>query len=164
MRMHGWWWRGRGTPVAANAAAERRIRLAGLVDVVTRAVALQAAAEDVIAACAAPGDTPAAVARRGGRIAAEYYRLHGWAADLARGGAPDSLPARAVELIHYHATMLDMYLKLAFPRISTPVLEHRRCEFDGFGEPARVLRETRVLLVLWLNEQTEAQDPGGTGR
>ncbi len=158
MRIRGgkrWAWRA-GRPVAANPAAEQRIRLLGLLDTVTRAVDLQRAAEGVIVACAAPGETAAAVARHGGRIAAEYYRLYGWAADLARGAEPDSVPARAVELIHYHAQLLDVCLKLAFPRVDTPNLEHRREEMDGFGEPARVLRETRVLLLLWLNELDDA--------
>ena len=156
MRMRGGKWRGRRGHGADAGPGEQRIRLLGLLDTVSRAVDLQSAAEEVIAACAEPGETPAVVARRGGRIAAEYCRLHGWAADLARGSDPQSLPARVVQLINYHATMLDMCLKLAFPMIDTPNLERRRCALDGFGEPARTLRETRVLLVLWLNELADS--------
>ena len=152
MRIRGRWWRAYGVPVAATAAADQRARLVALLDVVTRAVDLQPAAEDVIAACSLPGDTPVTVARRGGRIACEYYRLYGWALDITRGAGVGSVPVRAAELIHYHAKMVDMYLKLAFPRVESPNLAHRRGGFDGLGEPGRTLRETRVLLVMWLNE------------
>lgn len=148
MRIRGRWRRGQSTSTVARLTAG----LVALLDVVTRAVELQAAAEEIIAACATPGDTPVAVARRGGRIAAEYYRLYGWAADLARGADAGSVQARTAELIHYHARILDVCLKLAFPKIDSPNLEHRRCAQDGLGEPGRTLRETRVLLVMWLNE------------
>ncbi|HVV19491.1 MAG TPA: hypothetical protein VHF06_08650 [Pseudonocardiaceae bacterium] len=141
-----------GTPVVVGPAAEQRVRLIGLLGTVSRAIALQPAAEEVMAACALPGDTPAAVARRGSRIAGEYYRLYGWAADLSRDAAPDSPQARAAELIHYHGTMIDLCLKLTFPKTPTPILDRRRSACDGFGEPARTLREMRTLLLMWLRE------------
>jgi hypothetical protein len=141
-----------GAPVVTNPAAEHRIRLIGLLETVTRAIELQPAAEEVIAACAQPGDTPASVARRGSRIASEFCRLHGWAADLSRSDGLDSVQVRAAQLINYHAAMLDLCLKLAFPNVRTPTLESRRLRLDGLGEPACTLRETRVVLLMWIND------------
>lgn len=157
MRIRGRHRRSRGTPALPNPVVEQRIRLIGLLDTVTRAVELQPEADAVIAACALPGETPSWVARRGGRVANEYCRLYGWAADLAKDAPRDSVPARAVELINYHGALLDVCLQLAFPRIPTPILEQRRRALRGLGEPARTLRDIRVLLLMCVDDLA---DPG----
>lgn len=131
---------------------QQRDRLTSLLDVVTRAIELQPEAEEVISACARTGDTPVWVARQGGRIAFAYCRLHGRAAELAATAAPDSVPARATQLISYHAAMVDLCLKLAFPNILSTRLDNRRRMLDGLGEPAAVLRDLRVVLEMCVHE------------
>src|SRR5688572_2104466 len=74
--------RGAAVAAAKDPAATRLVALQSLLEVATHAVTLQPAAEQIIDACAQPGDVPAQVARRGGRIASDYCRLHGWALDL----------------------------------------------------------------------------------
>lgn len=148
----------RGRARRARRAAEvpgpvdQRLRLAGLLDVVDSAIELQPAAEEIIAACSRPGETPVWVARRGSRIASAYCRLYGWAADLSGNAEPDSVPVRAAQLISYHATMVDLCLKLAFPNVLSARLDRRRLALDGLGGPAAILRDVRVLLAMCLDE------------
>lgn len=144
--------RGRRAVAARTQFDEQRQRLSRLLDVVASAIELQPDAEEVIAACARPGDTPSSVARRGGRIAYAYVRLHGRAAELSATAGPDSVPARATQLISYHAAMVDLCLKLAFPNVISCRLDTRRRMLDGLGEPAALLRDLRVLLSMWLHE------------
>lgn len=132
--------------------------LRSLLEIATRAVTLQPAAEEVILTCAQPGDVPGQVARRASRIAADYFRLHGWALDLIRDADRASLQFRVTELVHYHAAMVDMCLKLAFPKVASAKLEQRRQSFDGLGESARTLREARVALALWISEIERATE------
>lgn len=127
-------------------------RLRSLSEVAGRVIVLQPDAEEVIAACARPGDTPAAVARRGGLLAGEFYRLHHCATELAGDAGQDSLLTRVAQLVHYHAELVDMCLKLAFPRFRTPRLESRRLALGGLGEPARTLRDARTALDMWIND------------
>ncbi|GAA5168049.1 MULTISPECIES: hypothetical protein [Amycolatopsis] len=148
--------RGGQGDVALDPAAARSLRPVTLLELVRRAIALQAEAHEVIVACGRPGETPWAVARRGRRVAGEYARLQGWAQDLCEDEAPGSLPRRVAELLTYHTEMLDLSLKLAFPRYRSERLEARRRALTGLGEPARVLRETEVELRLW------AGDPGSS--
>lgn len=138
--------------VQLDPAAARRLRLGTLLHLVDRAVALQSEADEVILACAQPGETPGSVARRGRRVAAEYARLQGWALDLCEPDEPGSLPRRIAELLSYHTELLDVSLKLAFPRYRSERLERRRRALCGLGEPARILRDTQVALRMWLDE------------
>jgi hypothetical protein len=145
--------RSRRAPDAAHETdfgAAQLIALRSLLEVAARGVALQPAAEEIILACARPGDVPGQVARRGGRIASDYCRLYGWAMDLVGDAGRASLEFRVTELLHYHAEMVDMCLKLAFPRFQSPKLEQRRQALRGLGEPARTLREARAALALWI--------------
>lgn len=127
-------------------------RLRSLAQIAGRVIELQPDAEDVIVACSYPGDTPAAVARRGGQIARELYQLHGRATELAGDFDPDSLLTRVAQLVHYHAELVDMCLKLAFPKCRTARLESRRLALGGLGESARTLRDARAALDMWINE------------
>jgi hypothetical protein len=136
------------------------IALRSLLEIVTRAVALQPAAEEIILTCARHGDVPRQVARRGGRIAADYFRLHGWAMDLIRDADPASLQFRVTELVRYHAEMVDLCLKLAFPKVPSAKLEQRRRSLEGLGESARTLREARAALVLWISDIERADGTG----
>lgn len=149
--------KGAGEPagVRLDPDAAESLRLRSLLAIVTRAVALQPEAEEVLAACAQPGETPSAVARRGQQVAADYGRLHGWAMDLCGNAAAESLPRRITELLHYHAELIDMALKLAFPRYRSAKLERRRLALTGLGPPAVVLREAEVALRLWIDELPE---------
>ena len=142
--------------VRLDPAAAEALRLRSLLAIVTRAVQLQAEAEDVLAACAQPGETPTIVARHGQRVAADYGRLHGWAMDLCGGDAAGSLPRRITELLHYHAELIDVALKLAFPRYYSEKLERRRLALTGLGPPALVLRDSEAALRLWIDELPEA--------
>ncbi|MET9224620.1 hypothetical protein [Lentzea sp. NPDC003310] len=150
--------RGAAAAGATDSAAARLVALRSLLEVATRAVALQPAAEQVIDACAQPGDVPAQVARRGGRVASDFCRLHGWAVDLAGAADRASLEFRVAELLHYHAQMIDTCLKLAFPKFRSPRLEQRRLALCGLGEPARTLRDAQAALALWIAdlERTDA--------
>jgi hypothetical protein len=151
-------WRGfsvrRGGPstVQLDPAAARLLRLGTLLQLVDRAVALQREADEVILACAQPGEPPSSVARRGRGVAAEYARLQGWALDLCEADDPGSLPRRISELLSYHTEMLDVSLKLAFPRYRTERLERRRLALSGLGEPAAILRDTEAALRMWIDE------------
>ena len=129
-----------------ETAAARRMRLVTLLELVRRAVELQDEADEVIAACGLPGEPPVAVARRGRRVAGEYARLQGWALDLAEADEPESPARRVGELLSYHTEMLDLSLKLAFPRYRSANLEDRRRALAGLGEPARLLREAEAAL------------------
>lgn len=154
--------RGRRQPPSPDvAAAERLAVLRSLLEVTTRAVALQPAAEQVIDACALPGDVPALVARRGGEVVSGYCRLHGWAVDLVGDADRASLEFRVTQLLHYHAEMIDACLKLAFPKFLSPRLERRRLALNGLGEPARTLRDARTALALWISdlERTDGVAP-----
>lgn len=142
---------GPGT-VQLDPAAARLLRLATLLQLVDRAVALQPEAEEVIIACAQPGETPGSVARRGRRVAADYARVQGWALDLCEGEQPGSLLRRITELLSYHTEMLDLALKLAFPCYRSERLERRRRALDGLGEPARTLREAGTALRMWVDD------------
>ncbi|MET8763364.1 hypothetical protein [Lentzea sp. NPDC004782] len=135
---------------AKDSAAARLVALRSLLEVTTCAVALQPAAEQIIRACALPGDVPAQVARRGGPVASDYCRLHGWAMDLIGDADRESLEFRVTELLHYHAQMIDTCLKLAFPKFRSPRLEQRRLALRGLGEPARTLRDAQAALALWI--------------
>ncbi|GHF33344.1 hypothetical protein FHX82_005270 [Amycolatopsis bartoniae] len=134
-----------------ETAAARRLRLVTLLELVRRAVELQDDADEVIAACGLPGEPPVSVARRGRQVGAEYARLQGWVLDLCEDDEPGTLARRIGELLSYHTEMLDLSLKLAFPRYRSPRLERRRQELTGLGEPARTLRETEAALRLWLD-------------
>lgn len=151
----------RGADVAAetDSGAARLVALRSLLAVATRAVELQPAAEQIILACAQRGDVPGQVARRGSRIAADYCRLHGWAMDLAGDADRGSLEFRVTELLSYHAEMIDMCLKLAFPKYRSAKLEQRRQALRGLGEPARTLREARAALDLWISDIESAAPP-----
>ncbi|WP_236792552.1 hypothetical protein [Amycolatopsis sp. GM8] len=138
--------------VQLDPAAARLLRLGTLLQLVDRAVALQEEADAVIIACGRPGETPGSVARRGRQVAAEYARIQGWVLDLCEGDEPWSLPRRIGELLSYHTEMLDMSLKLAFPRYRSAKLERRRRALTGLGEPARTLRETRSALRIWIDD------------
>jgi hypothetical protein len=138
--------------VQLDPAAARLLRLGTLLELVHRAVALQDEADEVIVACAQPGETPGSVARRGRRVGAEYARIQGWALDLCEGDEPGSLPRRIGELLSYHTEMLDLSLKLAFPRYRSAKLEHRRRALTGLGEPARTLCDTEAALRMWIDE------------
>ncbi|MDX8031418.1 hypothetical protein SK803_14420 [Lentzea sp. BCCO 10_0856] len=146
---------------AKDPAAARLVALQSLLEVATPAVTLQPAAERIIDACAQPGDVPAQVARRGGRIASGYCQLHGWALDLIGDADRASLEFRVTQLLHYHAEMIDTCLKLAFPKFRSPRLEQRRLALRGLGEPARTLRDARAALALWISdlERTDGVEP-----
>jgi hypothetical protein len=146
---------------AKDSAAARLVALESLLEVATHAVALQPAAEQIIDACAQPGNVPTQVARQGGRIASDYCRLHGWALDLIGDADSASLEFRVAQLLHYHAQMIDTCLKLAFPKFRSPRLEQRRLALRGLGEPARTLRDARTALALWISdlEQTDGVVP-----
>ena len=136
----------------ADSSAAQLMALRSLLEIAARAVALQPEAEEVIRSCAQRGDVPRQVARRASRIAVDYFRLHGWAMDLTRGADRASLQFRVAELVHYHAKMVDMCLRLAFPNVPSAKLEQRRQSVDGLGESARTLREARIALALWISE------------
>ncbi|TNC23555.1 hypothetical protein [Amycolatopsis alkalitolerans] len=142
---------GPGT-VQLDPAAARLMRLVTLLELVDRAVVLQREADEVIVACGLPGETPGSVARRGRQVAAEYARIQGWVQDLCEGDEPGSLPRRIAELLCYHTEMLDLSLKLAFPRYRSSKLERRRRTLTGLGEPARILRESQAALRWWIEE------------
>ncbi|HJP75550.1 MAG TPA: hypothetical protein VJ914_14870 [Pseudonocardiaceae bacterium] len=143
---------GEPTGVRLDADAAEALRLRSLLAVVLRAVALQPEADEVLAACAAPSETSSVIARRGQRVAADYCRLYGWAMDLCGNDPVDSLPHRITQLLHYHAELIDVALKLAFPRYRSAELERRRMALTGLGEPAQVLRDAEVALRLWIDE------------
>ncbi|HEX3788596.1 MAG TPA: hypothetical protein VHW44_12100 [Pseudonocardiaceae bacterium] len=148
--------RSRPAGVRPESDAAQLVRLGSLLEVVARAVALQANANGVILACALPGETPSLVGRQGHVVAAEYSRLAGWAADLAGADGPDTLPGRISQLLRYHTEMLDMCLNLAFPNYRSPKLERRRLALSGLGEPAAVLRDSEIALRLWISELAAA--------
>ncbi|HEY2700166.1 MAG TPA: hypothetical protein VGJ45_32230 [Pseudonocardiaceae bacterium] len=64
-------------------------------------------------------------------------------------------PRRITELLHYHAELIDVALKLAFPRYHSPKLDRRRLALTGLGTPAVVLREAEFALRLWIEELPE---------
>ncbi|GHH39300.1 hypothetical protein [Lentzea cavernae] len=146
---------------AKDSTSARLVALRSLLEVATRAVALQPAAEQIIGACAQPGDTPVQVARQGSRIASDYCRLHGWAMDLIGNADRASLEFRVTQLLHYHSEMVDTCLKLAFPKFRSPRLEQRRLALRGLGEPARTLRDAQAALALWISdlERTDGAVP-----
>ncbi|MDX3659782.1 hypothetical protein PV646_20980 [Streptomyces sp. ID05-26A] len=137
---------------AKDSAAARLIALRSLLEVTTRAVALQPTAEQIIDACARPGEVPAHLAPQGGRVASDYCRLHGWALDLIGDADRASLEFRVTQLLHYHSEMIDTCLKLAFPKFRSPRLEQRRLALRGLGEPASTLRDARAALALWISD------------
>ena len=139
------------SPIIDPATAEA-LRLSALLEVVVRAVELQDRADEVIDACSRPGETPYAVARRGRVVAGDYGRMSGWANDLAAGYAVDSLPCRITGLLRYHLEMVDVALKLAFPRYRTEKLERRRLALTGLGEPAWALRHAEAVLRTRIEE------------
>lgn len=136
-------------PTRLDPATVELVRLGSLLQVVLRAVELQAEADTVIAECARPGETSYEAARRGRRVAGEYGRLSGWAADL---GDTDPLSRRIGELLRCHLYLLDLALKLAFPKYRTENLERRRLEMTGLGGPAQALRDTEVVLRMRIAE------------
>ena len=138
------WIRRRKATSRDNLALRLRA-LAGLVD---QAVLAQPNAEEVIAECCRPGDTPADVARRGGRIISEYAYLHERAVALLGDAGPGSLPCRVIELLMYHAETVEECLKLAFPRFRCATRQGHK--HSGLGEPARTLREARIALEMWI--------------
>jgi hypothetical protein len=128
-------------------------RLAALRAVVDLAVRLQPDAEEIIAECCRPGEPAPDLARRGGRIVSEYARLHLIAVDLQDDTGPDSLPARIADLLLQHATTVEGCLKLVFSQFWSPTAARAGHRHTGLGaEPARALRESRVLLDIWLTE------------
>jgi hypothetical protein len=122
-----------------------------MVEVLELAVDLQGAAERIIRACAQPGETPAWVAREGGRVAREYYLLHARLGALDTHEVPYPVQRRGAELLSYHMRLLDACLNLAFPKYRSPKLESRRMQLGGLGPPAEELRILRDELYrqLW---------------
>ena len=143
---------------ATQSSAARLVALRSLLEIATCAVALQPAAEEVIRSCARDDAAPVQVARQAGRVAADYFRLHGWAVDLTRGTDQTSLQCRVTELVHYHAAMVDLGVKLAFPKFPSTKLEQRRRSLTGLGESARTLREAQSALALWIADIERADD------
>jgi hypothetical protein len=144
------WNRRRKAGVARQDDLARR--LTALVALVDRAIKAQPNAEEVIAECCRAGETPADVARRGGRIVSEYAYLHESAVELLGGTGPGSVPERVAELLMYHAETVEECLKLAFPRFWNPAAVRHGHRHSGLGEHARTLRETRVVLRMWIAE------------
>jgi hypothetical protein len=117
---------------------------------VDRAVARQPDAEEAIADCCRPGDTPTEVARRAGRIISEYAYLHELAVELFGDADHGSLQRRVIDLLIYHAETVDEGLKLAFTRFRCATRQGHK--HAGLGVRARILREARVLLKMWIGE------------
>lgn len=138
-------WIRRRKAVAQDDLAQRLRALAGLVD---QAVLAQPNAEEVIAECCRPGDTPADVARRGGRVISEYASLYESACELVGAEGPGTLPGRIIELLMYHAETVEECLRLAFPRFRCATRQGHK--HSGLGVPARTLREAKVALQMWI--------------
>ena len=146
---------GEAVAVRVSPGAVELVRLESLLEVVAHAVELQAEAEEVLWRCSRPGDTPGSVARQGQRVAADYVRLLGWAMDLCAADAAGSLPHRIIQLLRYHTEIIDIALKLAFPRYRSPRLERRRRALTALGPPAQILRDAEAALRLWIAELPE---------
>jgi hypothetical protein len=144
--------RRRADAAADRAAKDLARRLTALIAVVEHGIRLQPDAEETIAECCRPGETPPDVARRGGRIVSEYARLFRLAEDLSVTAGPDSLQVRVAELLMYHTTTVEGCLKLAFSQFWSPKAQRHGHSHTGLGEPARTLRETKVALLMWLAE------------
>lgn len=142
--------RDRRRAAANRAAKDLARRLTALAAVVEHGIRLQPDAEETIAECCRPGETPTEVARRGGRIVSEYARLFRLAEDLSGTAGPGSLQVRIAELLMYHATTVEGCLKLAFSQFWSPKAQRDGHSHTGLGEPARTLREARAALRMWI--------------
>ncbi|MEV4320546.1 hypothetical protein [Actinocrispum sp. NPDC049592] len=134
-------------------------RLTTLAEVLDRAILAQPNAEEVINECCRPGETPADVARRGGRVISEFAYLHESVRSLF-GPQPGSLPSRIAELLLWHAETVEECLKLAFPRFWNPAAVRHGHTHRGLGEHGRTLRESRVAVQMWIDTLSDVDGSG----
>ncbi len=134
-------------------------RLTALAELLDRAILAQPNAEEVINECCRPGETPADVARRGGRVISEFAYLHESVESLFDEVA-GSLPSRIAELLLWHAEAVEECLKLAFPRFWNPAATRHGHTHCGLGEYGRTLRESRVAVQIWLDTLSDVDSPG----
>lgn len=113
---------------------------------------LQDRASAVLVAAAEPGAWGAGLAREGGYLAGEYYRLFGWASDIATDPIADREGAaqaqELVQVLMYHCQVLHDSIRLAFPKYLLPGDQQLSLARVGIslGEPARRLRELTTEL------------------
>ena len=116
-----------------------------LVELAWSAVDLQAEAERVMAACQAPGEKPAELARRGRAVVGGYFELREAVRSRPESPAADAL----ARLLNYHQQVVEQSLLFAF---GVPGPRDRRELARQFsptlGPPAAELRE--LVVHLWL--------------
>jgi hypothetical protein len=119
----------------AQRRQDRAASIRRLLDAAERALSLQPAAEEVVRACAAHGEVPAAVARRGGPLVSEFWRLREEAIGLRL--PPDLEPARErlCAQLQYHQLMVQEALNMAFSAHSQARggLRHRAAGLGATG-------------------------------
>ena len=117
------------------------LHLLALLAIVDRGCALQPRAEAVLRACATIERPGPEVAREGGYVAGEYYRLHGWAADAGVSGPVGALYGHVALLLMQHCMLVHHGVRLAFPKTAR---RPARCPVSPeLGDPARRLRASR---------------------
>src|SRR5436190_21814288 len=143
---------GRGTGRPPERPEWALADLRALLIIVDLGLEMQADADAVLHACAAPGEPASVLARAGGRVAGEYHRLWAWSLDYAPHADPDSLERRVSALLRYHYELLHVALRIAFPKYRRPDrLERQTRAVTGLGAPAAELRSVRDELDMWIH-------------
>jgi hypothetical protein len=125
----------------------RRWQLQELLDIVTRAVDLQDAANVIVAECGRPGRVPTKVAHDGSLVFCGYWRLRRDLAGLPIGADLGGLRDDLSKLIACHQMLVHGSIALAFQPLPTPRSENARLRLTGLGAPGARLRELRDLIA-----------------
>jgi hypothetical protein len=120
------------------------LRLVTLAAVVDRACELQDRADAVLFLCSLPGEPASALAREGGYVAGEYYRLHSWSLDVEDTGP---LGLQVSQLLMYHCHVVHHAVRIAFPKSVPSGSERRRGIAPELGDAGHRLRVTRTEIA-----------------
>lgn len=140
-----------GTRSSPGDSAQELGDLRALLAIAERGLSLRARAVEVLRLCAAPGEPPSTVAREGGYVAGEYYRLWGWSLDFAPNAGPESLERRVSVLLMQHCHLVHLAVRLAFPEYRTVRLEQRRQMLVDLGPIVTELLTAREELDMWIS-------------
>ncbi len=131
--------------------------LLALLAIADQAIVLQERAEAVLQACAEPGEPSHFVAREGSRVAGEYQRLWCWSLDFAPSAGAGSLERRLSDLVLLHFQLLQVAVRLAFPRQAAPGAYRSLRAVEDLTPWVAELRSVRDELNLWITALTPAR-------
>ncbi|MFD8735995.1 hypothetical protein ACFV06_13895 [Streptomyces sp. NPDC059618] len=125
----------------------RAAQLRALTALLDEAVAAQAPADLVVAACGEPGPLSGQTAQEAGRQSMALHRLHARLRELHLTESDlVQVQEHAGQLLAYDQWMMREAMDLAFPTNPHPRSEAARLHLNGLGRPADDLRRLRDAL------------------